>query len=60
MSPSQRELKLLCDENIPRKVVESLKERGFDVRTPQAGTDDERVAELSESENRVLVTFARL
>lgn len=39
--------------------MDSLKENGFDVKTPQAGTDDEKVAKLSKSENRVLVTFDR-
>ncbi|MBN2251828.1 MAG: DUF5615 family PIN-like protein [Candidatus Altiarchaeota archaeon] len=59
MSLSQKGLRLLCDENIPKKVVESLKEKGFDTTTPQSGSDDRKVAELSLSENRVLVTFDR-
>ena len=42
---------------MPKKVVLSLKEKGYEVKTPQSGTDDEKVADLSKAEERVLVTF---
>jgi predicted nuclease of predicted toxin-antitoxin system len=57
MSPSRKGLRLLCDENIPIKVVESLRSIGFNVSTPPAGLDDVMVAELSRRDNRILITF---
>ncbi len=58
MSPSRNGLKLLCDENLPRRAVELLSEN-FDVKRPLTGSSDAKVAELGKSEARVLVTFDR-
>ncbi|MBI2550025.1 DUF5615 family PIN-like protein [Candidatus Woesearchaeota archaeon] len=51
--------KLLCDENVPAKVKESLALEGFDVKMPIPRSLDEDVAKLAKSEGRVLVTFDR-
>ena len=56
LSPKPR---LLCDENVPAKVKESLALEGFDVKTPIPRSSDEDVAKLAKSEGRVLVTFDR-
>ena len=52
------QIKLLCDENIPRKVVELLnREKGLDVKQAPFGWPDEKVAELAKSEQRILITY---
>ncbi len=59
MSSSKNKLKLLCDENLPHKLVELLKTKEFDVERAPFGSDDAEVAELAKSENRVILTFDR-
>ena len=56
LSPKPR---LLCDENVPAKVKESLALEGFSVKMPIPRSLDEDVAKLAKSEGRVLVTFDR-
>lgn len=51
--------KLLCDENIPRKLTELLARDDFRVIRSPIGLKDEKVAELAKAEGRVLVTFDR-
>ncbi len=58
MSSSPNNLpKLLCDENIPKKIADLLKKEGFDVRCVPFGGTDEQVGELAKAEQRVLLTF---
>lgn len=50
----------LADENVPLKFVENLKEKGIDIIRSdhiQKGIDDNQVAEIANSENRILITF---
>lgn len=53
-------MKILVDENIPRKTVEALRALGHDVLdirgTPQQGIKDEPLWALVQSENRLLIT----
>lgn len=49
--------KLLCDENLPKKLVELLKEKGLEVKDAPVGASDNEVAALAKSEQRVIVTF---
>ncbi len=53
-------MKFLADENIPLKVVKKLREEGFDIISVtelSPGISDEESAEMSQNENRVLITF---
>lgn len=53
-------LRLLCNENVPRALVEALRTRGYDVawiRTDQPGIADRNVLALAAREARVCVTF---
>jgi len=52
--------KLLADENIPRKTVQSLTQKGIDiisVTDTSPGMSDRSVLELGNNEDRVIVTF---
>lgn len=61
MSPSKASsLKILCDENIPYKVVELLKSYRFDFTKPPAGTPDLEVAKLAKQHKRILITFDKI
>lgn len=58
MLPSpKKELKLLCDENIPKKAVELLAKKGVNVKQAPFGSPDEKVAALAKLEERILLTF---
>ena len=37
-------LKVLCDENLPRAVISTLKEWGLNVVVVESGTTDEEIA----------------
>lgn len=50
-------LKVLCDENLPRTVVEFLIEEGCKVVSVPRGASDTAVAALAKKERRVLFTF---
>ena len=53
-------IKLLADENIPKKTTEVLKQREVDVISvvdSSPGLSDRAVIELANKENRVIVTF---
>ena len=50
-------LKLLCDENIPRYVMTSLTERGFDVKSVTPSIPDDAVAAAAQKERRIIITF---
>ena len=53
-------IKLLADENIPKKTVEALKQREIDIISvvdSSPGLSDRAVIELANNENRVIVTF---
>ncbi|MBI2652875.1 DUF5615 family PIN-like protein [Candidatus Woesearchaeota archaeon] len=49
--------KLLSDENIPNKLVELLLNEGFDVKKAPRGAGDKELADLSNSEGRVILSF---
>ena len=53
----KNQLKLLCDENVPKKVVKLLLKEGFDVKQPRFGSSDRKVAFVAKSEKRILLTF---
>lgn len=53
-------IKLLADENIPKKTVEALKQRKIDIISvvdSSPGLSDSAVIELANREKRVIVTF---
>ncbi len=53
-------MKLLANENFPRRAVEALQEEGHDVAwiwTEAPGSTDEGVLSRAEAENRILLTF---
>ncbi len=52
--------RFLADENIPRTVIVTLKERGYDVVSVwelSPGMTDEEVVELAIKERRIIITF---
>lgn len=50
-------LKVLCDENIPRAVIASLAEWGFDVARVAPGMPDPEIAARAKREGRVIITL---
>lgn len=53
-------MRILADENVPRAVVEALRDRGHDVRwiaDELASTEDRVVLALAQEEARLLITF---
>jgi len=53
-------LRLLADENIPRTVIITLREREYDIASVwelRPGMSDEEVAELAIRESRIIITF---
>jgi predicted nuclease of predicted toxin-antitoxin system len=54
---SSNKPKLLCDENIPIKVTELLKERGFDVKKASLNSTDKQISKIARLESRVILTF---
>ena len=53
--PSQT-IKFLIDENVRRELSSFLKREGYDVTLVPKGTTDSRIAKISKSEKRVLIT----
>ncbi len=52
--------RLLADENIPRTVIVTLREKGYDVVSVwelSPGMSDEEVVELAIKERRIIITF---
>lgn len=56
MSSSTPNLKFLLDENVRGELFQFLKEKGVDVKVVPKSATDARVASLSKTENRILVT----
>ena len=54
---SFNKLKLLCDENIPLKVTESLIEKGFDVKKASLSSTDKEISKMARLESRIILTF---
>jgi predicted nuclease of predicted toxin-antitoxin system len=55
-------MKFLADENFPRKSIDILIQAGFDIVTigiDNYGIRDEEIIELSNLENRAILTFDR-
>jgi len=53
-------VRVLADENVPKKAVEALRERGHDVlwvAEVAPGSKDEEVLALAIREGRILLTF---
>mgnify|MGYP001062318043 CR=1 FL=1 len=53
-------IKLLADENIPKRTVQTLKQRGIDISSvldSSHGLSDRALIKLANRENRVIVTF---
>ena len=53
---SRSDLKFLLDENVKAKVGKFLKLEGFDVISATKGFSDSKLANISKSEGRILVT----
>lgn len=52
--------RLLADENIPRTVITTLREKGYDVVSVwelKPGMSDEEVVKLAIKESRIIITF---
>ena len=52
--------RLLADENIPKKAIETLKQQGIDIVSVadfSTGLSDKDVIKIAVRENRVIVTF---
>ncbi len=52
-------MKILADENIPKKILNLLEESRLDIKRVSKGANDQSIAELAKSENRVILTFDR-
>jgi len=53
-------MKFLADENIPRSVVQTLADSGYDIcwiRTESPGISDIEVLQRAHRENRIIITF---
>ncbi len=53
---SQSKLKFLADENVDFRLVKTLKQQGMDIILKPKGSSDEKIAEFSKSEERILIT----
>jgi len=52
--------KLLADENIPKKTIETLKSKGIDITAiidTSPGLSDRKVIEVANKDNRIIITF---
>lgn len=58
MSPSlfRSQLRFLLDENIKKELLKFLKSEGYDITFKPKGLSNGKLASLSKSENRVLIT----
>ena len=52
-------IRLLADENVPRRSVSLLREAGFDVAVVASGAADEAILARAVAEDRVLLTLDR-
>ncbi len=50
-------LKFISDENIPIKLIESLIEKGFDIKKVSLGLTDKQISKISKEESRIILTF---
>ena len=57
MHPSK--IRILADENIPAKIIELLEKENFNIKRAPRGTDDNEIANIAKSENRIIITFDR-
>ena len=55
-SASHSKLKFLRDENVKKRLEKFLIQQGFDVTIASKKTPDDKLAQLSKSEQRVLIT----
>ncbi len=55
-SASPQKIKFLLDENVPKRLAKFLRSTGFDAVFASKGVVNGKLAELSKSERRVLVT----
>jgi len=53
----KKNIKLLCDENIPVGFIIRAVELGFDVKKVSPGSSDAKVAMMAKKERRALLTF---
>tara|TARA_Y100000034_G_C6785519_1_gene351356 strand:+ start:38 stop:388 length:351 start_codon:yes stop_codon:yes gene_type:complete len=49
--------KFISDENIPIKVTNSLREKGYDVKKAPVGHTDKQISKISKEESRIILTF---
>ena len=47
-------LRLLCDENLPNKLIELLIGKGFDVERAPQGAEDKDISKLANMKDRVM------
>lgn len=55
-------IRFLADENIPRKVVDLVSEKGYDIlwiKNIAPKSSDDQILSLAEAEERVILTFDR-
>ncbi len=50
-------LKFISDENIPIKLTELLREKGFDVKKAVLGSTDKEIFKFAKEESRIILTF---
>jgi len=50
-------LTILCDENLPRGIIEFIKSLGFEVLTPTQGSSDPEVAKKAKEAEAIILTF---
>ena len=50
-------LRILCDENIPRKVSRTLRKHGHEITDASPGTNDQDIARQAKTEKRIILTF---
>ena len=55
-SASHSELKFLLDENVDKRLEKFLKSEGFDLTSASKGVSNSKLAPISKSEKRILVT----
>lgn len=49
--------RFISDENIPIKITELLREKGFDVKIALLGSSDKEISKMSKEESRAILTF---
>ncbi|MFH1592970.1 MAG: DUF5615 family PIN-like protein [Candidatus Woesearchaeota archaeon] len=54
---SSNDFKIISDENIPIKLTELLKEKGFDILRALLNSSDKRIFKIAKEESRIILVF---